>query len=224
MCGGVSLHSAVLQQGWVGRWTQDCVVTHVTQWDGEIQVLLPALTWVVVSAAPWSVQPLAEAGGQAWLRGTGGSGGAVWALLAAGWGVLGALVVWCVLGMEESPGMGCPTQTMPLKPWIPHFLPAIWQPKVRASCRLFPGEQTPCQLHEAMLGHAMPSYAMAMLCLCPPAESAKMTEALKVSPAPSVSTRVSGGKASECTSSPLGPMASAPFSAQAQISVALGGG
>lgn len=51
-----------------------------------------------------------------------------------------------------------------------------------------------------------------------------MTAALKVSPAPSVSTRVSGGKASECTSSPSGPTASAPASAQAQISVALGGG
>lgn len=59
---------------------------------------------------------------------------------------------------------------------------------------------------------------------CPPPESAKMTAALKVSPAPSVSTRVSGGQASACTSSPPGPMASAPSSAQAQISVALRGG
>lgn len=71
-------------------------------------------------------------------------------------------------------------------------------------------------------GKLNPGHVVAVPCLCPPSARAKMTAALKVSPAPSVSTRVSGGKASECTSSPLGPMASAPSSAQAQISVALG--
>lgn len=50
-----------------------------------------------------------------------------------------------------------------------------------------------------------------------------MTEALKVSPAPRVSTSASGGKASEWTTTPSGPKASAPFSAQAQISTALMG-
>lgn len=48
-----------------------------------------------------------------------------------------------------------------------------------------------------------------------------MTAALKVSPAPRVSTRLSGGKASEWTITPSGPKASAPFSAQAHIRTAL---
>lgn len=48
-----------------------------------------------------------------------------------------------------------------------------------------------------------------------------MTAALKVSPAPSVSTRVSGGNASEWTTTLSGPIASAPFSAQAQTRTAL---
>lgn len=55
-----------------------------------------------------------------------------------------------------------------------------------------------------------------------PADRAKMTAALKVSPAPSVSTMRAGGTASAWTSSPAGPSASAPCSAQAQMSVVLG--
>lgn len=54
-----------------------------------------------------------------------------------------------------------------------------------------------------------------------PFERLKITEALKVSPAPRVSTTRGGGKASECSSWPSGPRASAPSSAQAQTSVAL---
>lgn len=62
--------------------------------------------------------------------------------------------------------------------------------------------------------------------LCPlpgysPWERLKMTEALKVSPAPRVSTTRGGGKALEWSSRPSGPRASAPSSAQAQTSVAL---
>ncbi len=30
---------------------------------------------------------------------------------------------------------------IPSYPWTPHFLPAIWQPNVRASCRLPPAEK-----------------------------------------------------------------------------------
>lgn len=37
-------------------------------------------------------------------------------------------------------GLQAQAQTMPSKPWIPHFLPAIRQPKVRASCRVLPGD------------------------------------------------------------------------------------
>lgn len=48
-----------------------------------------------------------------------------------------------------------------------------------------------------------------------------MTAALKVSPAPRVSTRFFGGKASEWTIKPSGPKASAPFSAQAHTRTAL---
>lgn len=54
-----------------------------------------------------------------------------------------------------------------------------------------------------------------------PFDRLKMTEALKVSPAPRVSTTRGGGKASEWSSWPSGPRASAPSSAQAQTSVAL---
>lgn len=54
-----------------------------------------------------------------------------------------------------------------------------------------------------------------------PWDRLKMTEALKVSPAPRVSTTRGGGKASECSSRPSGPRASAPCSAQAQTSTAL---
>lgn len=132
------------------------------------------------------------------------------------WGVAG----WCsgdVAVPVGCRGLQAGAQTRPSKPWIPHFLPAIRQPKVRASCRVLPGggvrgEPWPCQTEPRPC----------QVCLCPPSASAKMTAALKVSPAPSVSTRVSGGKASECTSCPSGPRASAPSSAQAQISVALG--
>lgn len=48
-----------------------------------------------------------------------------------------------------------------------------------------------------------------------------MTAALKVSPAPNVSTSRSGGNASTCTRVPSGSSASAPSSAHAQIMVAL---
>lgn len=157
--------------------------------------------------------------GPRWGRGAGGSGGAALGLYWQQSGGMRVQCRGCVHG--GSPGTGHPAQTMPSKPWIPHFLPAIRQPKVRASCRLFPGERGGGQAEPEC---AVPSRAVAVLWPCPPAESAKMTAALKVSPAPSVSTRVSGGKASECTSSPSGPTASAPASAQAQISVALGGG
>ena len=56
---------------------------------------------------------------------------------------------------------------------------------------------------------------------CSPLDRVKITAALNVSPAPSVSTRALGGKASEWTTTRSGPMASAPFSAQAQIRTAL---
>ena len=49
---------------------------------------------------------------------------------------------------DASLGQGvsrCPlpqgTHTMPSKPCRPHFLPATWQPNLRASCMLFPGER-----------------------------------------------------------------------------------
>lgn len=63
--------------------------------------------------------------------------------------------------------------------------------------------------------------ALRLLLRYSPWDRLKMTEALKVSPAPRVSTTWGGGKASECSSRPSGPRASAPSSAQAQTSIAL---
>ena len=63
--------------------------------------------------------------------------------------------------------------------------------------------------------------ALCLLLRYSPWDRLKMTAALKVSPAPRVSTTRGGGKASEWSSRPSGPSASAPSSAQAQTSVAL---
>lgn len=63
--------------------------------------------------------------------------------------------------------------------------------------------------------------ALCLLLGYSPWDRLKMTAALKVSPAPRVSTTRGGGKASEWSSRPSGPSASAPSSAQAQTSVAL---
>lgn len=122
------------------------------------------------------------------------------------------MLSWCLL---------LPTShTMPSKPCRPHFLPATWQPNLRASCTLFPGEGTS--------GRVSLAFRERQTQPCPdpvlrdsPFERLKITEALKVSPAPRVSTTRGGGKASECSSWPSGPRASAPCSAQAQMSVVL---
>lgn len=122
------------------------------------------------------------------------------------------MLSWCLL---------LPTShTMPSKPCRPHFLPATWQPNLRASCTLFPGE--------GRSGWVSLAFRERQTQPCPdpvlrdsPFERLKITEALKVSPAPRVSTTRGGGKASECRSWPSGPRASAPASAQAQMSVAL---
>lgn len=48
------------------------------------------------------------------------------------------------------------THTMPSKPCRPHFLPATWQPKLSASCMLFPGggDEQPDQ--PGLLGRGRP--------------------------------------------------------------------
>lgn len=139
------------------------------------------------------------------------------------WRLLGAVEMWCACGVQRSPGRSSDNAIEALDPTFPardaaaegegvlQGLPWGWRPgsdvAVPWSCR---------DRVKMNRGHTV-----AVPRLCPPSASAKMTAALKVSPAPSVSTRVSGGKASECTSCPSGPKASAPSSAQAQISVAL---
>ena len=110
---------------------------------------------------------------------------------------------------------------MPSKPCRPHFLPATWQPNLSASCMLFPGGG-----EGQVGGSAWPSAqgqvpAWCLLLGYSPWDRLKMTAALNVSPAPRVSTTWGGGKASEWSSCPSGPRASAPFSAQAQTSAAL---
>lgn len=113
------------------------------------------------------------------------------------------------------------THTMPSKPCRPHFLPATWQPNLSASCMLFPGGRDSQWLDQPCLLGKAGAPVLCLLLRYSPWDRLKMTEALKVSPAPRVSTTRGGGKASEWSSRPSGPRASAPSSAQAQIRVAL---
>lgn len=156
------------------------------------------------------------------------------------WGrrfICSAALQYGMPGHRRSPPMAC---ICPGAGWTERGRPVMWaschraltqchrSPAAHTSCRP-PGSQTSVPpACSSLEGGAVAGWAWSsgqgwapVLLRYSPWDRLKMTEALKVSPAPRVSTTRGGGKASEWSSRPSGPRASAPSSAQAQTSVAL---